>query len=197
MTVRVHPGSVMRKMAAESIAQLVRMADWLGRPTSKALYTTQEEVSLTFGLATTHRRAIVPPLHTALPKCVGELSQTVISIVDNDELVRRALKRLLVSLGFTAEVFSSAQDFLNSAHLHDTGCLILDVQMSGMSGLQLQSHLATAGYRIPIILHTAHLNDQVKAQALRDGAVAFLQKPAEEQDLLAAIRSALKPCDQD
>lgn len=128
---------------------------------------------------------------------MGELSQTVISIVDNDELVRRALKRLLVSLGFTAEVFSSAQDFLNSAHLHDTGCLILDVQMSGMSGLQLQSHLASAGYRIPIIVHTAHPNDQVKAQALRDGAAAFLQKPAKEQDLLAAIRSALKLCDQD
>jgi FixJ family two-component response regulator len=128
---------------------------------------------------------------------VGELSQTFISVVDNDELVRRALKRLLVSLGFTAEVFSSAQDFLNSAYLHDTGCLILDVKMSGMSGLQLQSHLATAGYRIPIIFHTAHLNDQVKAQALQDGAVAFLQKPAKEQDLLAAIRSALKLCDQD
>ena len=67
--------------------------------------------------------------------------------------------------------------------------------MPGMSGLQLQSHLATAGYRIPIIFHTAHLNDQVKAQALQEGAVAFLQKPAKEQDLLAAIRSALELCD--
>jgi FixJ family two-component response regulator len=128
---------------------------------------------------------------------VGEFSQTLISVVDNDELVRRALKRLLLSLGFTAELFSSAQDFLNSAHLHDTGCLILDVKMSGMSGIQLQSHLATAGYRIPIIFHTAHLNDEVKAQALQDGAVAFLQKPAQEHDLLTAIKSALKLCDRD
>jgi FixJ family two-component response regulator len=161
------------------------------------VYQTQEEASPTLGLATTHRRAIVSPLLRRYLKYVSELSQTFISVVDNDELVRRALKRLLVSLGFTAEVFSSAQDFLNSAHLHNTGCLILDVKMSGMSGLQLQSHLATAGYRIPIIFHTADLNDQVKAQALQDGALAFLQKPAKEQDLLAAIRSALKVCDHD
>ena len=100
-------------------------------------------------------------------------------------------------MGFTAEVFSSAQDFLNSAHLHETACLILDVQMPDMSGLQFQEHLAAAGYRIPIIFQTGHVNDRVRAQAFQGGAVAVLQKPAKEQELLAAIKSALKLRDQD
>jgi FixJ family two-component response regulator len=128
---------------------------------------------------------------------VRQLSQTLISVVDDDETVRRALKRLLVSFGFTAETFSSAQELLNSVHLYDMACLILDMQMPGMSGRQLQSHLAAAGYRIPIIFHSAHVNDRVRVQALRDGAVAVLQKPAKEQDLLAAIRLALKFREQD
>lgn len=126
-----------------------------------------------------------------------ELSKTPISVVDDDESVRRALKRLLVSSGFTAEVFSSAQEFLNSAHLLDTGCIILDVQMPGMSGLELQSHLAAAGYHIPIVFHASHLNDQVREQALQGGAVAVLRKPATDQDLLTAIESAVKLRDQD
>lgn len=118
-------------------------------------------------------------------------------MVDDDETVRRALKRLLVSFGFTAETFSSAQELLNSSHLYDMACLILDMQMPGMSGRQLQGHLAAAGYSIPIIFHSAHVNDRVRVQALRDGAVAVLQKPAKEQDLLAAIRLALKVREQD
>jgi FixJ family two-component response regulator len=128
---------------------------------------------------------------------VRQLSQILISVVDDDETVRRALKRLLVSFGFTAETFSSAQELLNSANLYDMACLILDMQMPGMSGLQLQGHLAAAGYRIPIIFHSAHVNDRGKVQALRDGAVAVLQKPAKEEDLLAAIRLALKVREQD
>jgi FixJ family two-component response regulator len=128
---------------------------------------------------------------------VRQLSQILISVVDDDETVRRALKRLLVSFGFTAETFPSAQELLNSANLYDMACLILDMQMPGMSGLQLQGHLAAAGYRIPIIFHSAHVNDRDKVQALRDGAVAVLQKPAKEEDLHAAIRLALKVREQD
>jgi FixJ family two-component response regulator len=123
---------------------------------------------------------------------VSELPQTLVSVVDDDEPARQALKRLLVSLGFTAETFSSAEDFLGSPHLHETACLILDMQMPGMSGLQLQDHLAAAGRHIPIIFHSAHMHDRVRVQAMRDGAVAFLWKPTKEQDLLAAIRLALE-----
>jgi FixJ family two-component response regulator len=127
---------------------------------------------------------------------MGESSKLFISVVDDDESVRRALIRLLVNSGFTAEVFSSAQEFLNSAHLLDTECIILDLQMPGMSGLELQSHLAAAGYHIPIVFHASHLDDRVREQALQGGAVAVLGKPATDQDLLAAIDSAVTPRDE-
>lgn len=121
----------------------------------------------------------------------------VLAVVDDDASVRNATGRLVKSFGFTVEVFASGEEFLLSGSLRITSCLVLDVQMPGMSGLQLQRHLAAAGYRIPIIFITAYPDERTRAQALEAGAVDFLNKPFGEQDLLSGIRSALRLSDGD
>jgi FixJ family two-component response regulator len=121
----------------------------------------------------------------------------VLSLVDDDASVRKATARLIKSFGFTVEVFASGEEFLCFGSLRITSCLVLDVQMPGMSGLQLQTHLAAAGYRIPIIFITAYPDEEIRAQALEAGAVAFLTKPFGEEALLKGIRSALKLTEED
>jgi FixJ family two-component response regulator len=116
---------------------------------------------------------------------------SLISIVDDDQSVREATTSLLKSNGFRAEVFSSAEDFLRSRYLDETKCLILDVQMPGMNGLELQRHLASQNRRIPIVFISAHANQEVRKQAIRLGAVDFLPKPFSEEALLQAIRFAI------
>ncbi|MEK6303359.1 MAG: response regulator [Acidobacteriota bacterium] len=115
----------------------------------------------------------------------------VISIVDDDESVREAIESLMKSVGYLAKVFPSAGDFLNSGFLDDTGCLILDVQMPGMSGLELQNRLVASKCRVPIIFISAHCDAESRARALEAGAVGFLQKPFSEDALLNAISSSL------
>ena len=115
-----------------------------------------------------------------------------VSIIDDDESIREAIKSLLKSAGFGAEVFASAEDFLNSGHLHDTECLIVDVRMPGMSGLELQSALSAADSRVPMILISAHDDGEARARALKAGAVDFLHKPFSEEALLSGIQSALE-----
>jgi len=115
----------------------------------------------------------------------------LISIVDDDQSVREATMSLLKSNGFRTEVFTSAEDFLGSSHLDETKCLILDVQMPGMSGLQLQRRLASENRPIPIIFISAHDHQEVRNQAMRSGAVDFLPKPFSEESLLRAIHAAL------
>jgi FixJ family two-component response regulator len=123
----------------------------------------------------------------------GELPKiSVLSLVDDDASVRKATGRLIKSFGFTVEVFASGGEFLCFGSLRITSCLVLDVQMPSMNGLQLQSHLAAAGYRIPIIFITAYPDEEIRAQALEAGAVAFLTKPFGEEALLKGIRSTLK-----
>jgi FixJ family two-component response regulator len=116
---------------------------------------------------------------------------SLISIVDDDQSVREATTSLLKSNGFRAEVFSSAEDFLASRYLDETKCLILDVQMPGMNGLELQRRLASENRSIPIIFISAHDNQEVRRQAARAGAIDFLPKPFSEEALLRAIRAAL------
>jgi FixJ family two-component response regulator len=115
----------------------------------------------------------------------------IISIVDDDGSVREAIESLMKSVGYIAKVFPSAGDFLRSGHLDDTGCLILDVQMPGMTGLELQDHLVASKSRIPIIFISAHCDAESRARALEAGAVGFLQKPFSEDALLNAINSSL------
>jgi len=115
----------------------------------------------------------------------------LISIVDDDESVREATKGLMKSLGFGAEAFPSAADFLTSRHLRRTSCLIADVNMPGMTGPELHHRLMASGNTIPTILITAYPDDDVRARALGAGVVGYLRKPFDEDDLLVCIRSAL------
>jgi len=120
------------------------------------------------------------------------LTRNLISVVDDDESIRRTTIFLIESFGFRAAAFESAESFLKSVQLHDTSCLLVDVQMSGMSGLQLQSELAAAGCGIPIIFITAFDNKDTRQQAMQAGAVAFLGKPFNDEELLQAVRLALR-----
>ena len=116
----------------------------------------------------------------------------LVSVVDDDESVRESLRGLIRSVGFRVEAFASAEEFSNSEQLHATDCLILDVRMPGMTGLELQRHLAASEHDIPIIFITAHASDEsVRSRALRDGAVAYLTKPFSEEALLEAINTAV------
>jgi FixJ family two-component response regulator len=116
----------------------------------------------------------------------------LISIVDDDDSLRNSLNNLIRSVGFGVQGFSSAEAFLNSHQLADTSCLILDVRMPGMSGLELQRQLGAADCRIPIIFITSHGDDDARARALQAGAVDFLYKPFREEALLNAIQTALQ-----
>jgi FixJ family two-component response regulator len=117
----------------------------------------------------------------------------LIAIVDDDDALRTSLDNLLRSVGFRAQGFSSADAFLRSNHAHETACLILDVRMPGMNGLELQRQIVAAHWPMPIIFITSHTDDEARARALEGGAVAFLYKPCREEDLLQAIDAALKP----
>lgn len=116
----------------------------------------------------------------------------LISIVDDNPSVLKSLDRLLKSLGFKVQAFASAEDFLQSGDQSNTACLILDVRLPGMNGLELLRQLATAMSDIPIVFVSAHDDAEVKDQALAAGAVAFLSKPFSEDVLLKAVNSALK-----
>jgi FixJ family two-component response regulator len=124
---------------------------------------------------------------------MGVAESAIISIVDDDESVRDAVESLLKSLGFRVAVFASAEGFLHSGRLQDTACLILDMRMPGMNGLELQRQLAAAQWRIPIIFITAHDEEAARAQALQAGVVDCLRKPFSEEALLRAVRSAFEP----
>jgi FixJ family two-component response regulator len=119
-------------------------------------------------------------------------AKSLISVVDDDESVRRTTKFLIESFGFRAAAFESAEEFLESGQQHKTSCLILDVQMPNMNGFQLQSELAAAGCSIPIIFITAYDDEESRGRAMRTGAVAFLAKPFKDEQLLQSVRSALR-----
>ena len=116
----------------------------------------------------------------------------LVSIVDDDLSVRRSTRRLLRSAGLRAEAFESAEEFLMSGRAEETACLILDLRMPGMNGLQLQRRLAEVSIPVPIIFVTAHSSADEERQALQAGAVQFLQKPVSKDVLLLAIRNAIK-----
>jgi FixJ family two-component response regulator len=116
----------------------------------------------------------------------------LISVVDDDDSVRESLSGLIRSVGFGVMVFASAEEFLNSNHLSDTDCLILDVRMPGMNGLELQRRLAVSHMSIPVIFITAHGDEEARVRALNGGAVEYLLKPFSEDALFKAIDMALK-----
>jgi FixJ family two-component response regulator len=116
----------------------------------------------------------------------------IVSIVDDDDLMRGALQGLLKAVGLAARAFASAEEFLESGQQHQTACLIADIRMSGMSGLDLQAKLNAECCRIPTIFITAHGDARMRMQALRAGAVEFLSKPFDNDALLESVRAALE-----
>jgi FixJ family two-component response regulator len=118
-------------------------------------------------------------------------SVPLIAIVDDDDALRHSLDDLLQSVGFRVQGFASAEAFLQAQPAPETACLLLDVRLPGMNGLELQRQLVAAHGSLPIIFVTAYADEDGRARALAAGAVAFLSKPCREEDLLAAIEAAL------
>jgi FixJ family two-component response regulator len=116
----------------------------------------------------------------------------LVAILDDDDSVRSALQGLLEAVGLSAQAFASSEEFLNSGQQHRIACLIADIRMPGMSGLELQARLNAERCRIPIIFITAHGDEKMRMQALRAGAVEFLAKPFDDEALLASVRAALE-----
>ena len=116
----------------------------------------------------------------------------LVAIVDDDELMRSAVGGLLKAVGLPAQEFASAEEFLNSGQQHQAGCLIADIRMPGISGLELQAKLNADRCRIPIIFITAHGDEKMRMQALRAGAVEFMAKPFDDEALLESVRVALE-----
>src|SRR3979490_409257 len=116
----------------------------------------------------------------------------VVFVVDDDPSVRRAIKRLVESVGLRVELFGSAQEFLGSERPDSPNCLVLDIRLPGMSGLDFQRELADAGIHIPIIFITAHGDIPTTVRAMKAGAVEFLTKPFRSRGLLDAVRAALE-----
>ena len=115
----------------------------------------------------------------------------IVAVLEDDESCRLALQRLLKAEGFSVQSFPSAEEFLNSGYQQETGCLIADIRMPGMSGLDLQAKLNEDHCPIPIIFITAHGDEQMRLQAMRGGAVKFLAKPFDSAILLEGVRAAL------
>jgi len=121
-----------------------------------------------------------------------KLTGSLVSVVDDDESVRESLPDLVREFGFTAQAFSSAEEFLASDYIDQTKCLILDIGMPGMSGPDLQKELRLRGQRIPIVFITAHKNETVRPRLLAEGAVECLFKPFSDTALLDALNAALR-----
>ena len=123
--------------------------------------------------------------------CAVMQKPALISIVEDDQPVRESMRKLLSSLGYAVETFSAAADFLASPLLPATACLVSDVQMPGMTGVELHRRLIDAGYAIPTILFTAYPDEAVRRRALKDGVVCYLFKPVDDAHLERCLRSAL------
>jgi FixJ family two-component response regulator len=116
----------------------------------------------------------------------------LVVVVDDDDSIRSAVQDLLDAVGLPARAFESAEEFLRSGKQQETACLIADIRMPGMSGLELQAKLNAEHCRIPIIFITAHGDEKMRMQALRAGAVEFMAKPFNDEALLESVRAALE-----
>jgi FixJ family two-component response regulator len=136
---------------------------------------------------------LLGPSHDGVERTAGDgMTKTQwVSVVEDDRFFRESVGRLMRSLGYTVEAFPSAADFLVSPRLAETACLIADVQMPAMTGIELHRRLIDSGRAIPTILVTAYPNDVDRARALKDGVVCYLRKPVDEEDLKRCLRMAL------
>jgi len=122
---------------------------------------------------------------------MDEHDTRVVSIVDDDASLRRSVRNLLTSVGFRVETFASADAFLQSSHRQNTGCMVLDLRMPDMDGLELLRHLIATGMPIPTVILTAHGDDEGRRRTLEAGAIAFLTKPFHAGVLLDAVKGAM------
>jgi FixJ family two-component response regulator len=129
--------------------------------------------------------------HSPLATRHSPLDSTVF-VIDDDASVRKSLSRLLRSAGYTAETFSSAEEFLRREHFDGVGCILLDVKMPGLSGMDLQEELNKADYHLPIVFITGHGDIPTSVEAMKKGAVDFLTKPFDDEELLQALRAAIE-----
>ena len=132
-----------------------------------------------------------PALATALTMEYHTSGPGLISIIDDDMSVRVGLKRLFKSVGFEVADFASGEEFLNFGGLQSSDCLVLDLRMPGMDGLELQSRLISENHQIPIVFLTAHGDDQVRGKAMSDGAISFICKPFNEESLIRDVKKAV------
>jgi FixJ family two-component response regulator len=121
------------------------------------------------------------------------MKKVLVSVVDDDQFFRESMCRLVRSLGYAADLFASAAELLASPRLAETTCLIADIQMPNMTGLELHRHLIDMDHAIPTILVTAFPNDVDRARALNDGVVCYLRKPVDDEHLAQCVRDALRP----
>ena len=140
---------------------------------------------------------MIPPMtmvesSTALSKAVNLPKDPLISIIDDDTSVREATKGFVRSMGYAAESFASAEEYLELDHVADTACLITDIQMPAMSGAELQDRLIADGYRMPIIFVTAFPDSKMRARVLNAGACGFLTKPFSDESLIECLDKALR-----
>jgi FixJ family two-component response regulator len=120
------------------------------------------------------------------------LNRALISIVDDDQPFRESMRKLVTLMGYTVETFPSAGDFLASRLVSETACLVADIHMPEMTGVELYERLIKLGYAIPTILVTAYPDEVVRDRALKDGVVCYLSKPVDDEDLERCLHSALK-----
>ena len=118
--------------------------------------------------------------------------RTLISVVEDDQPFRESMKKLMTVQGYMVQAFSSAAEFLKSPLVTETACLVTDVQMPGMSGVELHRHLIDTGHMIPTILVTAYPDETARSRALKDGVVCYLSKPVDDEQLERCLRSALQ-----
>jgi len=118
--------------------------------------------------------------------------RSLVSVVEDDQFFRESMRRLMRSLGYRVEAFASAADFLASPHLGETACLIADVNMPAMTGVELHRHLLDSGHTIPTILVTAYADEDVRTRALNYGVIGYLRKPLDEKHLKRCIQAALQ-----
>jgi len=146
-----------------------------------------------FVLWNSYQRMIAPlPTERYVATMATQTKAKLVAIVDDDELMRSALQGMLKSVGLPSQAFESAEEFLKSGQQRQTSCLIVDIRMPGMSGLELQAKLNAEHCRIPTIFITAHGDTKMRMQALRAGAVEFLAKPFDDELLLDSVRAALE-----
>ena len=188
ITVKVHRHNIMHTMKATSLPALVRMFERLGLPDSRE---PRPPMPTSNGVVTSDR--LLFGSMPAQPRAMDARREPmVVAILDDEAALREALESLLRSAGYASRGYASAEDFLQAGRLEEIGCLVLDVRLQGMSGIELQRQLLESNIHVPIVFITAQedLHDRLRSQALRFGAVALLYKPFSDEELLRAVRTA-------